>query len=166
MPALTVLRLSFSALWMVVFAYAAYASLSFPSISGMYPRVAACGGLILASVTLLMDLVKWRRGHDVVASDSSNSSTAALAAESDGSVGRAFLRAARYGLWLLALMLLFWLIGAVAAAGIFLFAFLKIESNARWPLLVAGPIVTMVLLLLLSHQINLIWPDSLYPLIY
>lgn len=165
MTALTALRLGFSALWIVAFGYAAWATLSFPSISGMYPRVAASAGLALATMTLLLDLRKWRKAGDVVGVDADNSSSAALAAEYGGGVGKAFFRAGRYGLWLFALMALFWLIGAVAAAGIFVFAFLLLESRARWPLLVAGPVIMMGLLMLLADAINLFWPESLITLI-
>lgn len=165
MPALVGLRLGFSALWIAVFAYAITESFAFPSISGMYPRVAASIGLLLALASFVLDLVKWRRGGDVVGGDASNSATAALAAGDEHGVRRAFLRALRYAGWLVALMLLFWLVGAVAGAGIFVFLFLLVESKSHWLVLVGGPIITMGLLMLLADAINLFWPESLLTLI-
>lgn len=165
MPSLTVLRLTFSALWIVVFGYAALESRSFPSISGMYPFVVSLGGLVLATATFLLDIRAWRKGSDVIGSDASNSSTATLAATEGGSTGKAFLRAGRYGLWLLGLMALVAVIGLVPAAGVFVLAFLLVEAKAKWPLLVAGPIVTVVLLLVLGNAINLFWPASLITLV-
>lgn len=165
MPALTVLRLGFASVWIVVFAYVAVASRSFPSISGMYPLVVAIAGLVLAVVTLLLDLWTWRRKGDVVGSDADNSATAALTASGEMTVGQSFRRAGRFGLWLVGLMLLIYLIGFVPASGIFVLAFLLIESDAKWPLVVAGPIITVGLLLLLADAINLYWPESLITII-
>ncbi|TDE07460.1 hypothetical protein [Jiangella asiatica] len=165
MPALVALRLGFSALWIVAFAYAITETFDFPSISGMYPRVAAALGLILAAVTFAVDLWKWRRGRDVLGSEVSISASAALAAEDEHGVRRAFLRAARYALWLVALMASFWLVGVVAGAGLFVLAFLLVESKAHWILLVAGPLATMGLLMLLANSMNLFWPESLITLV-
>ncbi|MDD9208004.1 hypothetical protein PU560_16255 [Georgenia sp. 10Sc9-8] len=165
MTALTALRFGFATLWIIAFSYAIVASFSFPSISGMYPRVAASIGLTLALLTLLLDIRAWRRSGDAVGSEADGSASAEVAAHNEGAVGRAFLRAARYGAWLVGLIFLFWLIGAVAAAGIFVLAFLLVESNARWPLLIAGPLAIMALLLGLANAVNLYWPEALFPLI-
>lgn len=165
MPTLTVLRLGFASVWIVVFAYAAVASRGFPSISGMYPLVVALAGLALAVVTLLVDIRTWRRTGDVVGKDADNSATAALTASGEMTVGQSFRRAGRFGLWLLGLMALVYLIGFVPAAGVFVLAFLIVEADAKWPLIVAGPIVTVALLLLLANAINLYWPESLITIV-
>lgn len=165
MPALTALRLGFSGLCIVVFLYTTVESRSFPSISGMYPLVVSIGGLLLATATLFVDLRTWRRKGEVIGSEADNSSTAALTADGDMTVGQAFRRAGRYGLWLVGLMLLIWVIGMVPAAGVFVLVFLLVEADAKWPLLVAGPIVTVGLLLLLADAINLYWPESLITIV-
>lgn len=165
MPPLTALRLVFSGIWIVVFSYAAFASTSFPSISGMYPLVVSVAGLVLALTTFLLDLYKWRKNPDVIGAEANNSSTAAFATADGPGVGRAFLRAGRFGLWLLGLMALAATIGLVPAAGVFIFVFLLVEAKAKWPLLVGGPIVTVALLLVLADAINLFWPPSLITIV-
>jgi hypothetical protein len=164
-PTLTVLRLGFASVWIVAFAYVAIASRDFPSISGMYPMVVAIAGLVLAVVTLLVDLRAWRRTGDVVGRDADNSATAALTASGEMTVGQSFRRAGRFGLWLVGLMLLIYVIGFVPAAGVFILAFLIVEADAKWPLIVVGPIVTIALLLLLANAINLYWPESLITIV-
>jgi hypothetical protein len=164
-PPLTALRLTFTGVFILVFAYTAIESRTFPSISGMYPFVISLFGLGLAAVSFALDVRTWRRKGDVVGADADNSATAALVADGSATVGQAFRRAGRYALWLLGLAVLAYLIGMVAAAGVFLAAFLWIEARAKWPLLIAGPAITMGLLMLLADALNLYWPDALFELI-
>ena len=165
MPPLTALRLIFTGAAIVIFTYTAIESRDFPSISGMYPFVISVFGLVLAVVSFALDVRTWRRKGDVVGADADNSATAALVAGGEATVGQAFLRAGRYALWLLGLAVLTYLIGMVAAVGVFLAAFLWVEARAKWPLLIAVPVITVGLLMALADALNLYWPDALFELI-
>lgn len=165
-PTLTILRLGFSVLWIVVFVYTAWESRRFPAIAGWFPMVVSFFGIGLAVATLTIDVAKWRREGDTVGQDAAaTASTAAFGGEGGAGVPRAFALAGRYGLWLLAYTGLIWLVGAVAGSALFVFLFLLLEARASWPYLVAGPIVTIAGLTLLAEAVNLFWPRSLLTLI-
>jgi hypothetical protein len=80
-------------------------------------------------------------------------------------VGYAFVRAGRYGLWLLLYLFLIWLIGLVPASAAFVALFLLVEARVRLRFLLVGSGVTVLGLLTLANAVNLFWPRSLITLI-
>ena len=164
MPVLTILRLSFSLVWILVFAYTAWEARNFPALSGLFPTVISAAGIALALFTLGVDLARWRREGGAVGADApATASTAQL--EPGAGVGYAFARAGRYGLWLVLYLFLIWLIGLVPASAVFVALFLLIEARVRLRFLLLGSGVTVAGLLTLANAVNLFWPRSLITLI-
>jgi hypothetical protein len=111
-PVLTILRLSFSVIWIAVFTYTAWEARNFPALSGLFPTVISVAGILLALFTLVIDVHRWRRQGGAVGADApATAATAQL--EPGASVGYAFARAGRYGSWLLGYLFLIWLVGLI-----------------------------------------------------
>ena len=179
MSPLSVMRLVFTAFWVVAFTYAALASRDFSANSGVFPGIISVIGLLIAVATLVSAVraaLRERAAPPAVTHAASHHfpSGASPDAPKDPDSGEvtpvsedsheespSFGRAARYGAWLAGLVLVTWLVGAVIAAGVFVGAFLKVEARAGWKWLIAGPIVTMVGLIALANAINLHWPETL-----
>ena len=166
MSPLTVLRLGFPALWLVVFCYTAWAALSFQSNSGIFPLWISVGGIVLSAVTLVADTVAWRRNALTMGGASAKLATASHEDDAEGAgAAQAFRRAARYGGWLAGHMVMIWLIGAVAASALFVALFLVVEARAGWKLVVVGPVVVAAGLMTMAYALNLFWPPALLPLL-
>ena len=167
MPPLTLMRMGFSVLWIIVFSYTMYASRDFPGLSGIFPFGISIGGLALALATLILDIRRWRREGHVVADVAGTASTAALTEDGDdvGGVILALKRSARYTLWLLFYLLLIWLVSVVAGSGLFVAAFLAFEGRTSWKAVIIGPVLVMAGLMGLAELMNLVWPDSLFTLL-
>jgi hypothetical protein len=163
-PVLTILRFAFSLIWILVFSYAVWEARNFPALSGLFPTVISLAGIVLALFTLVIDVRRWRREGGAVGADApATASTAQL--EPGASIGYAFARAGRYGLWLLSYLFLIWLIGLVPASAVFVALFLLVEARVRVRYLVVGSGVTVAGLLTLANAVNLFWPRSLITLI-
>lgn len=165
MPVLTVLRLGFSSLLMVVFAIGFLTARDWPTQAAIYPLAVTAAGFLLAFVTFFSDFRRWRREGDAIGDDASSTASTAVYDISSGGPGYAFARAARYGAWMLVYMAMMRLIGLVAAAGVFVTAFLLIEAKVRLRWVWIGPLATIALLLTLSNAVNLFWPQATFQLI-
>lgn len=168
MPPLTLMRLAFSVVWIVVFTYTLIASQDFPGLSGVFPTGISAGGLLLALATLVLDVRRWRReGRAIVHDRVGTASTAALAGDGDERQGViiALKRSGRYTLWLVLYLVLIWLVSVVAASGLFIAVFLLVEARGNWKLALAGPVLVVLFLLGLAEGMNLVWPPSLYTLL-
>ncbi|MPZ61696.1 MAG: hypothetical protein GEU93_10450 [Propionibacteriales bacterium] len=166
MSPLTILRLGFPAMWLVVFSYTAWEARSFQSNSGVFPFWISVGGIVVAAVTLVADTRALRKRTLTM-----GGSSAKLARETGEDGGEAagaalaFRRSARYGGWLVGHAVMIWLIGAVAASALFVALFLLVEARAGWKLVVAGPVLVAAGLMTLASAINLFWPPALLPII-
>lgn len=164
MPVLTVLRIAFSSLLIVTFSWALIEARGFPSQAAIFPTAVGSAGLALSIMTLLIDVRRYRLEGSAVGSDAP--STASTAAYEPGTpIGYVFGRAGKYLLWMLGYLLLMFLIGLVAAAAVFVTAFLYFEANVKVRYLWLAPVAVVGLLLTLANAVNLFWPRSLITII-
>ena len=179
MSPLSVMRLLFTAFWVVAFAYAAWAARDFAANSGVFPGTISLIGLLIAAAALVSAVraALRERAAPPVATHApggpvpSGSVPEVPKAPDSGELNPlsdtvdeepiSFRRSARYGAWLVGLILGIWLVGAVIAAGVFVGAFLAVEARANWKWLIAGPLLIMGLLIALANGINLYWPETL-----
>ncbi len=164
MRVLTAMRFSFSTLLIIIFTWALIEASGFPSQARIFPFVVGSAGLTLALLTLAIDFRRFRVQGSAVGGDAP--STASTSAYEPGSpIGYVFARAGKYLLWMLGYLLLMFTIGLVAAAAVFVTAFLFFEAKVKLRYLWIAPIAVVGLLLTLANAVNLFWPRSLMTLI-
>ena len=179
MSPVSVMRLLFTAFWVAVFAYAAWAARDFAANSGIFPGTIALIGLLIATAALISAVREALRERSAppVPANASGAHAAGYAehgepkspdsgelnpfSETVDQEPISFRRSARYGAWLVGLLLGMWLVGAVIAAAVFVGAFLALEAHANWKWVIAGPVMIIALLLALANGINLYWPETL-----
>lgn len=163
-PVVTRMRFGLTTFLVLIMAFAAYESLSFPRQARLYPLVVSLLGLVVAALSLSSDIRRYRAQGTAVGKDvPSTASTASY--EPGAPIGYVFARAGRYLAWCGLLLLLIYVIGMKAAAMLFLTAFLWIESPLRRIFIPLAPIGIFLLLSALQAGVNLRWPNALFELL-
>lgn len=164
MPVVTRMRFTFTIFVIVVLGLAAIEAQDFSRQARLFPFQVAMLGLLVAVLSLLSDIRRYRRDGTAVGKDApATSSTAAY--EPGAPIGYVFARALRYLTWCGVLLLMMYLIGMKAAAMLFIFAFLWIESSLKRVYIPIAPVAIYILLTVLQNAVNLRWPPSLVEII-
>lgn len=164
MPVITRMRFTFTTLVIVILALAAIEAQGFSRQARLFPFLVASLGLFVAVLSLLSDIRRYRRDGTAVGKDApATSSTAAY--EPGAPIGYVFARALRYLTWCGVLLLLMYVIGMKAAAMLFVFAFLWIESSLKRIYIPIAPVAIYLLLTVLQNAVNLRWPRSIFEII-
>jgi hypothetical protein len=163
-PVLSVLRFAFTTLLVVTFAWVILEARGFPTQAAIFPLTVGSAGLALAVMTVVIDFRRYRLEGSAVGGDAP--STASTAAYEPGSpIGYVFGRAGKYLLWMIGYLALMFIIGLVAAAAVFVTAFLFFEAKVKLRYLWLAPVAVVGLLLTLANAVNLFWPRSLFTII-
>jgi hypothetical protein len=163
----------------VVIALMAHTAAGFPELARVFPLTVTILALAFALVSLIVDLagIARRRLRDrphaaaavtpaaEEAAGNAEVEPGADAAEAEGAetAGNAdaeFRRALYYVGWLVALLVLMRILGALAAAVVFLVAFLRLEAKWRWMTVLAGAGISFVILYALHALVNLQLPSG------
>ncbi|MEM7343561.1 MAG: tripartite tricarboxylate transporter TctB family protein, partial [Chloroflexota bacterium] len=124
----------FLVLILLFFGWAAWDSLDFPDKAQTYPRTVAFAAVLITLIELVSYL--W----------SSRGEQADSAAEAN-SVSIHFFKILPYLIWLGAFYLTIYVIGIVAAAGIFVFLFLLREGKMSWYFALLSGLIVIAFLL-------------------
>jgi len=164
MPIITRMRFSFTILIIIVLFFAANEAQGFSRQARLFPFLVATLGLLVAFLSLWSDIRRYRREGTSVGDDApSTSSTAAY--EPGTPIGYVFARALRYLAWCGVFLLLMYVIGVKAAAMLFVFAFLWIESSLKRIYIPIAPIAIYLLLTVLQNAVNMRWPRSIFEIL-
>ena len=129
-----------------VFAWMAWESLGFASQAQTYPRLMATAAVILTLVELISYIISSRSEEDVPLSQTLS--------------GR-FGGILPYLLWLLAYFAVIYVVGMVAASGLFVGLFLLREGEVKWYYAILAGLIVIGFLILMEDVMSLRWPRSI-----
>ena len=135
----------FLLLVLLFFAWATWQSLSFPEKAQTYPRTVAFVAVLITLVELGSYLWSVR--------EQKSDEEATLTAK--------FIKILPYLLWLLACYAAIYVIGMVAASGLFVFLFLFREGKVPWYYALLSGVIVIAFLLIIQDVMGLKWPDSI-----
>lgn len=145
----------FLAVVLVLFAWAAYEALNFPTQAQTFPRSVA----LVAVAIVLLEMVAF---FFTARGDSSSVDTGA---EEDAvpadSIRARFSGILPYLLWIGAFYVGIYLIGMVAASGIFMLLFLLLPGKMKWYYALLAAILTVIFLITMEDVMSLRWPRSI-----
>ena len=132
---------------LIVFAYAAYLALDFPTQAQTFPRSVALAAILMIVIEMIAYFFSIR-GDKTPAPDDSIRAT----------IGGIF----PYLLWLGAYYIVIYFIGMVAASGLFIFFFLLLPGQMKWYSALFSAVLIIAFLILMEDVMNLRWPSSLF----
>lgn len=151
-------RLIFLGLVALVFSWAGWEALSFPSRARIFPQTVAFAALALALIEVARTLIAWRRGR----------TQAMPPAEQKGrgeskrsTLHEQVVAGAPYVLWIAAYYMGIYLVGFVVASGVFVFLFLTRVGRVRWLAAVGATAPLLAAMLAVGTAMNLSWPTGL-----
>lgn len=141
-------QLVFLLFLLALFGYAFWGSLDFPGQAQTYPRTVAGAAVLITLAELIAYLVNWYRDNlpDVADEDT-------LTARVMGILP--------YLGWLLAYYIVIYVIGMVAASGLFVFLFLYREGQVKWYYALLAGVFIVLFLIQMEDVMSLRWPDSI-----
>ena len=120
---------------LIVFAYAAWDSMSFPTKAQTYPRTVALAAIVVTLIELVLYTLSTRKQKPVDAADDV------------GVFTPQFMKILPYLIWLVVFFIVIYLIGIVLASGLFVFAFLLREGKMRWYFALGSGLIIIAFLL-------------------
>ena len=140
-------QLIFLVLVLLLFLWAGWDSLDFPDKAQTYPRTVAFAAAFIAVVELIAYSIGMR-------SQTSNASEVST-------LGTQFVKILPYLVWILAFYATIYVIGIIAASGLFVCLFLIREGKAPWYYAIGAGIVVIFFLITIEDVMSLKWPRSL-----
>ncbi len=142
----TIEQIIFLGLVFIIFAWAAYSALEFPTQAQTFPWFVALGAMGITVAELISFLITQRQAEK--ADDSGNSISPKI-----GGI-------LPYLAWLLAYYGAIYVLGMVFASGIFVLLFLLIPGKMKWYWAVIAAVLVIVFLISMEDVMNLRWPRS------
>ncbi|HWM73116.1 MAG TPA: tripartite tricarboxylate transporter TctB family protein, partial [Nocardioides sp.] len=131
--------------FLAVFIVAFILALQFPSAASLLPRIITIIGAVLSLVALVVDLRALRIGERF--------------SDEDAARWRTVVRTVAIALaWLLAFVVLTYILGAVVAAAIYVPVFLWRVAHASWRALVIYPVILVAVLLVARAYAEIVLP--------
>ncbi len=154
-----VVRLRFVATTLVLIAmiYVIPIANGFRGLSRPMPLLVACGGALLASMSLVTDFHKLRKGRAIVAGDELITATIG---ENDENAGVAARAALRIGAWLLAYVAMVAVVGVLVASIAFVVVFGRVVATWSWRQAAVSGVAMGVSLVVMREALGLRWPRS------
>ncbi|MEM7536586.1 MAG: tripartite tricarboxylate transporter TctB family protein [Chloroflexota bacterium] len=137
----------FLVLVLLLFLWAGWDSLDFPDKAQTYPRTVAFAAAFIAVVELIAYGISMR-------SQTSGASEVST-------LGTQFVKILPYLIWILAFYATIYVIGIIAASGLFVCLFLIREGNVPWYYAIGAGIVVIFFLITIEDVMSLKWPRSL-----
>ena len=141
-------QLAFLIFLLALFGWAFWQSFSFPGQAQTYPRVVGGAAVLITAAELLSYIIIMIRGK------------APKVAKEDTLTAR-FLTILPYLLWLAAYYAVIYVIGMVAASGLFVFLFLLIEGKVKWYYALPAGLFILFFLIQMEDVMSLRWPRSI-----
>ncbi len=141
-------QIVFLVLLLLLFGWAFWSSLDFPGQAQTYPRTVAGAAALITLAELLAYIVNWRKG-------------ALPEVAEENTLTARFMTILPYLAWLLAYYVVIYVIGMVAASGLFVFLFLYREGEVKWYYALLAGVFIVLFLIQMEDVMSLRWPDSL-----
>lgn len=165
-------RLGFDLALVVVVATATWQAQGFSAEARWFPLYVGVAGTALALANLARDLVRYRAGHDIVASQDLEAGLRELAAgtgdeaagDEDAARGESRPGPSTALSWLAMLLgyvALIAVLGYILATAVWLPLFLRLKSRRSVPFTVVSTVVAVVVLIGLGVYVNVNFPPSL-----
>lgn len=134
---------------LILFAWAAYLALDFPTQAQTFPRSVALVAVGIVAIEMVAYLfVVWKSSDEVEPT-------------AFDSIRTRFGGIWPYLLWILAFYAGIYVIGMVAASGIFMFLFLLREGKMKWYYALLSAVLTVAFLITMEDVMSLRWPKSI-----
>ena len=141
-------QLVFLLFLLALFGYSLWASLEFPGQAQTYPRTVAAAAVIITIIELVSYIVSWR-----------NETLPEVAPEN--TLTARFMTILPFLAWLAAYYAVIYVIGMVAASGLFVFLFLYREGKVKWYYALLAGVFIIFFLIQMEDVMSLRWPDSI-----
>lgn len=134
-----------------------------PATTRYFPFFVSATCVIVASVDLIRRFLAHRRHAMASAgSDAGKSGSPYALGQTNAAADAPAGVLLAYAAWFLGLLAGTWLVGIVAASGVFVAAFLKREAKTRWWTSLTAGIVVVILVAAAGTFLKLRWPHSLF----
>ena len=141
-------QLVFLLFLLALFGWALWSSLEFPGQAQTYPRTVAGAAVIITMIELVSYIVSW-----------SNETLTEVAPEN--TLTARFMTILPFLVWLAAYYVVIYVIGMVAASGLFVFLFLYREGKVKWYYALLARVFIILFLVQMEDVMSLRWPDSI-----